>query len=451
MWVILFVIAILGAALYISNRKVIGLVVLIVLATSGFQIIPLDWYESPLLLSKPYDYAYFEMAIIFLYSTAKIRVILSTISIARDAVYFCGLVVLISIFSWIIFSYNVIQIIQSARLFLWPSFLLLFLCAEKVVLLGVVKVLFPITLICSFFYIQQPFTGIAIFSGAPQEWNPYLGDTDFIRVLSTPDFLIFFLLLAGNQLKEHRNIGGSGRRVNWAMIIATSIVQILSFTRSTVISTVIALGHSLSRGRTYIFSVSAFAVLALSLGGIVFFNQALTDRFSEGIVDLSSTLSGGFETNDGKFDGNLSFRIGHLYERATYILDDPSRWLIGIGMIHEESQAAVNLGFRVGLLDASVGRVVQVDSGDIAWSIIILKMGLLGVISVLLFLYRSYAYVSSSFGLYSNLYRGACLYYMVTSFFSNSFASPAIMMQLMLFLALAVINRRKEIAPLNDK
>ena len=438
MWIVFIISAVLGATLFLSRREAIGLLFIMALATSGFQIIPSEWFKSPIFFAKPYDYAYLSTAIILTFRVNRITEILRVFSIARDAVLYCLLIGLISLVSLLLFSYNVVQVVQSARLFIWPIFLILFLCADYSSLRRVSEILFPIVLITSLLYIQQLFTGLVVFSVSGDEAPRYLEGSNLLRFLATPDFLIFFLLMASSNIQRGRLPAYTGSLGNWFMLIATLVVQFASFTRSALVATVLALSHILLGGKSRVLatfaSISLFAVVAI----VISLNPTMAQRFGDGVEDITSTLEGGFIVNDGRFDGNLAFRIGHLHERASYILEDPARWPIGIGMIHEESEAAANLGFRVGLLSVERGGVVQVDTGDIAWSILIVKTGVIGVIALLYFLYRSYRYAGSINSSESAVFQGACLYFIITSIFGNSFASPSLMMQLMFFLALAL-------------
>ena len=161
----------------------------------------------------------------------------------------------------------------------------------------------------------------------------------------------------------------------------------------------------------------------------------------ESVKDLASSLEGNYLTWRASKDGNLSFRLAHLNERLTYVFDDIKRWPMGIGFIHEDSAAAQNLGFKIGLINPLTARAVQVDTGDIAWSVVVMKTGFIGLGLMLLFVLASYLAVGASNHMYVIVYRGGLLYFLITSFFSINFVMPNYMIPLMLFLALALLSK----------
>jgi di/tricarboxylate transporter len=172
------------------------------------------------------------------------------------------------------------------------------------------------------------------------------------------------------------------------------------------------------------------------------------NRVDDSIKDISDMFDGRFLSRNAAKDGNLSFRIAHVNERLSYVLASASRWPMGAGFIHEESVAAQNMGFLVGVLSPFTGRVIQVDTGDIAWSVVIIKTGLGGLALLLAFLVASFRAVGGTDNAYAVIFRGGLIYYLVTSFFSNNFVSPNIMLPLMLFLALAL---RAQAAPAEER
>jgi hypothetical protein len=173
-------------------------------------------------------------------------------------------------------------------------------------------------------------------------------------------------------------------------------------------------------------------------------STTIENRVDDSLKDISSTLDGRFLNRNAAKDGNLSFRIAHVNERLTYVLDSVKRWPMGIGFIHEDSAVAQNLAFKHGLPNPFTGRVVQVDTGDIAWSVVIIKTGLAGLGLLLAFLYLSFRAVGDARDAYAVVYRGALIYFLVTSFFSTNLISPNAMLPLMLFLAVAL--RTKAVA-----
>lgn len=116
-----------------------------------------------------------------------------------------------------------------------------------------------------------------------------------------------------------------------------------------------------------------FLLFALTLN-LVFpvFNQRFGDVLQERHVITNSNQ-----------EGNFAFRIKHLQERYSYVVSNPVRAIRGIGYIQEQNYHQYT--FKIGLLNRETGKVIQLDTGDIAWSLLIVRLGLLGIILYLIF------------------------------------------------------------------
>lgn len=119
----------------------------------------------------------------------------------------------------------------------------------------------------------------------------------------------------------------------------------------------------------FIIKYSFIAILFLLVVSISF--PVFTQRFTETINQSSLFI------NKSKEKGNFSYRIDHFKERFDYVLQDPVRSIRGIGYIQERNfhHKIFKLGQHNDYKD-----VVQLDTGDIAWSILILRLGILGLI-----------------------------------------------------------------------
>lgn len=83
-------------------------------------------------------------------------------------------------------------------------------------------------------------------------------------------------------------------------------------------------------------------------------------------------------------NGNFSYRILHFEERLDYCLSSFPHALLGIGSISEKN---LDKGiFSLGQIDRLTGEKSQIDTADIAWSLIILRFGFMGII-IYLFMY----------------------------------------------------------------
>lgn len=438
MWILLFLVTCWGVLAFITNHQRQSLLIITFLATGGFQLLPVHWFWSPLLLVKPYDYAYVAMGAIFLLRTRELGQIIAHERVAKLAAVYLGFLLLVLVVSVVAFSHPPVQSIQSARVFFWPAFLLLFLLLERTVLERFVRTLYPIVIGLSLLYLLQPITGKTIINPSGEYFNPYLGSTDVKRYLSTPDFLIFFVLLSYHRLCTYEG-KALGARLGQGLAFALfTSVQLVSFTRSAVIGTALALLYLSKRLVNSVLLALFISSVAVAVAVAYLTSSLIEHRVDDSLKDISSTLEGRFLSRDAAKDGNLSFRIAHVNERLTYVLDDIRRWPMGVGFVHEDSATAQNLGFNIGLKNIFTGRAVQVDTGDIAWSVVIIKTGLIGLLFLLAFITSSFFAVGSSHQPYAVIYRGGLGYFIVTSFFSSNLVTPNYMLPLMLFLALAI-------------
>ena len=110
------------------------------------------------------------------------------------------------------------------------------------------------------------------------------------------------------------------------------------------------------------------------IGGVLLIstNDALMRRIQESSNALNST-------RDGIVEDNASYRLLHAQERFAYIMENPKTALRGIGFIHEQSFNRHPV-FSIGLIDKNTGNPMQLDTGDIAWSLFFIRLGLFGII-----------------------------------------------------------------------
>lgn len=443
MW-ILFLLATIGSVIAFNTKhQRLSLLIITFLTTTGFQLLPIGWFWSPLAISKPYDYAYVAMLMIFLLNASDVAKIVVSERLATIAAVYLVFILSVLVVSVVVFSYPPVQAFQSARVFVWPLFLLLFLITERMALERFVTTLVWVVIVTSILYLLQPITGKNLINPDSYYYNPYLGATEMKRFLSTPDFLIFFLLLFYCRLCSANDKTLGVLLGRWLGLTLMLSVQVVSFTRSAILGTGLALIYLSKRllnsvlVALFLLSVTGAMAVAYSTSSVV------QNRVDESLKDVTSSLEGNYLTWRAGTDGNLSYRLAHLNERFTYVFSDLKRWPMGIGFIHEDSAVAQNLGFKIGLVNPFTGRAVQVDTGDIAWSVVVIKTGFVGLGLMLLFVLGSYFAVGASNHRYVVVYRGGLLYFIITSFFSTNFVMPNYMIPLMLFLALAL--RSKEL------
>lgn len=107
----------------------------------------------------------------------------------------------------------------------------------------------------------------------------------------------------------------------------------------------------------------------------------LVGRMVEMKTNFSSQSLENIESED-----NFTYRLAHAAERLTYILGRGDRTIRGLGFISEENYKED--AFEIGLWDDNSFSIVQLDTGDIAWSILFLRLGLLGLSIYLIFYFK---------------------------------------------------------------
>lgn len=445
MWILLILVTFASVIAFYTRHQRLSLLIITFLATSGFQLISSGWFWNPFGFNKPYDYAYIATAMILILNANVVAKTILSSRIAFVASAYMVFIIFALIASALIYGYKLSQSVQGARIFLWPLFLLLFMITDKLALEQFFKALIPIVILTSILYLLQPLTGKNIINPDSEYYNPYLGATDLKRYLSTPDFLIFFLLYFYYQICNSASTSFIATLGRWMGFILLLAVQVASFTRSAILASALSLLY-LSKRLLNSVAVSLFLASVVAATAVAYTTSStVEERVDNTLKDVKSTLDGNFLQYRTGTDGNLSFRLAHFDERLTYVLEDVKHWPIGLGFIHEDSTAAQKLGFKIGLRNPSTGKVVQVDSGDIAWSVVIIKTGLLGLGLLIAFLiYTALAVGASTDNKYAVIYRGGLIYYLIASFFSNNFVAPTSMLPLMLFLALAIQNQQPQ-------
>lgn len=119
---------------------------------------------------------------------------------------------------------------------------------------------------------------------------------------------------------------------------------------------------------------SAFVII-ISFGFL-----GISDKFANrltGMVQETNTIS------SGQSSGNFSYRILHAKERLDYITKNTVTAVRGIGYVSEANYH--HKTFKFGCYNRERNRVDQLDNGDIMWSNIFVRVGLLGCLFYLCF------------------------------------------------------------------
>jgi hypothetical protein len=185
--------------------------------------------------------------------------------------------------------------------------------------------------------------------------------------------------------------------------------------------------------------LNALFYAIIGIGVILVTDYVWGNRFSKGMEDLSQASLNIVSTNFYEVKvtelSTTEFRQLLLAERLNYILKDPARSLLGVGLITDDSRKALTLNFNVGMTD-EYGNVTQVASGDIAWSVLLLQMGIAGS---LMFLFFHVSLLRKFFLQRKDSYMQVGILYIIclilTSLYSNMIMLPYVTTLIMLFCA----------------
>lgn len=125
---------------------------------------------------------------------------------------------------------------------------------------------------------------------------------------------------------------------------------------------------------------SGIVVSLFIVGSIYVGNRTMSDieKVSEGeYADIE-----GIELDE---ESTLLFRFAHFYERYMTTTETKIGSIFGLGFMAEGSKYTDNnFNFIIGLSDKTTDEIIQVDTSDIAWSLLILRYGILGTLMLLI-------------------------------------------------------------------
>lgn len=224
--------------------------------------------------------------------------------------------------------------------------------------------LFNITFWCSLLILFQRYTGITLIE---------MKDLSVVgRGIKPPSFSIYCAVLCLINFWKQSLL----KRVFYFLVIMMPIILCLKMTYALSVAGIylvyVFVASSWSSGK----KIALSAVFAFGLVCFLVFNEKFSDRLI-GMTREVSTI------DSEEVSGNFSYRILHATERFDYIAADPVRLIRGLGFVSEQN--FVNPIFIIGQYDPERDRITQLDTGDIAWSLLFLRLGVAGTILFLIF------------------------------------------------------------------
>ncbi|ANE49623.1 hypothetical protein [Flavisolibacter tropicus] len=415
-------------ALFSGPNRFISIVLLFALLTGGFQLVPLNYMViSSIGVTKCYDWVLLFVGAMLLLQP---QVFLNTLvwkSFKMMSIY--G-VILIILLVYSIFVQNVepavsVRVFRNLLYFL-PIVLFVQLPQEEIA--KVFKILIFITAFVSLVYCLQQVFHKTLLNGITSDFMGVSGEKD--RYYNLPVYVypvIFFLFFKDNFLQI---------RFRYILLLMCCSAVLLSQHRNLLLAIVVCYFlHFLFSNRVSIIAILGFSIL--SAGFLYFADSLWNNRFSKGLEDISQTsfaiTPAAFYEIDLTNITTTEFRQYLFQERLNYILKENGKTLLGAGLITDDSRKAASLNFNIGM-DDGYGNVSQVASSDIAWSSMILQMGVAGTLVFILF---HISFLKDFFKEREDgIMQVGALYIIalfITSFFSNTISLPYTTSLLVLF------------------
>ncbi len=377
----LLVFAAFGA--WLLGYRPAALLVFFFLLTNGFQLFPVSWFETAVGIQKGSDFA---LVLLFMFLLSRLHFhiqLLRSDGIARTAALFAVFIVAGILYSYLGLHYDLNTILRAARRFFFVLGYFVYRELEVDEIRSVVRALMLVTVLQSVVFLLQLVLGVSILNRQSEEFAA-LSDRgavgDWKRLYNIPEYTVLFLFYAmydDSIKKRYRLIS--------IIILGAALVSTLH--RSWLSAFIVSLAFAAlfrSKGLWKKLSIS-FAVLAFAFIPALF--PALGERMDSGMEDFTNAVNGGYDTHSNKFDDSFSFRLAHAMERFDYVVTDPKRWMFGMGFLTEDSGESRYLNFSVGWTDKYGTR--QIDTADIAWSIMFLWLGFGGTVLYLLYYFRT--------------------------------------------------------------
>jgi hypothetical protein len=406
---IFIVITILAVGLYIWDFKISAMLLFFFFLTSGFQLIP-EEITNIGIISKSADYAFFILLGIVVLDSLLIKNYLKTDQFIKCLMIFGTFLVFSALYSRFSLGVSWSEIIRTCRYhFFWLTYFV-FRQMEKENLERLLKYLFAITVVISVLFLAQ----IILHKDILIEVNTSTVELFGIRIprYYNQPYTILFCSMMAIYHNPYKGI--------WKMITLCIVVLALvgAFHRSWngVFVLILIVGYSFRLSR-----LRRIQFLTVLITALVFGISIVGLRFlsSKTYTDMKHLATGDF-ANIEDIDMEVSFfdlydastftyRLAHLYERNQYLLEHPQAMIVGAGLMTEDSKLTDRVfNFKIGLIDPSTYRIMQLDSPDISYSFLLMRYGYVGTILYLfifvwlmVFFYRKR---ENKYGFFSFLY-----------------------------------------------
>ncbi len=361
-------------SLFMTNRYYSSLLIFLGLLTQGFLVVPADVLLAGLPVDKTADLSLLYILAIGLLRFRTLRRAFQHEPPLRWILAFILFVFADALYSRFVLGYDLPGVLRVFRHNLFYLSFSIFLMVPARDLLRVWHTVAKITLVQCVLYLLQIPTGMVLLGDPSSTTINNMEAIGWIRYYNLPTFLIptlFFYLF----VRHHRS-----QTVRWCIIGLLLITVIAPMHRSYILVVVaVASVYILSQQTTS--KRFIYVALLVIVGNGAMMTDSVQSRMNDGLADLNKALAPGSNLAKSGYDQSdtFSYRMVHLTERVSYVVENPARLLFGVGLLSEDTKQASKLSFQAGLFNQRTGQVSQVDTGDIAWSLLILYMGVAGV------------------------------------------------------------------------
>ena len=406
--------------LYIRGYKISALLLFFFFITSGFNLIPEEITKFGF-ISKGSDYALLMLVGIIIIDGMFNWNYFNRDNFTNYLIIFASFLIICILYNKFVISLTWGDILRTCRYqFFWIAYFL-FRHLKKGTLVTLLKCLFLISLFTAVLFLLQIVIDENILVKTVTSHVEMFG-IRITRFYNQPDMLFFFTFMAlyNNPLKGI---------FKYVSIVIFTAALLGAFHRSLIgcffFSVIIGYVVMLPRiKKMYFITIASFILLfAVVFEGNKFIH-------SRTYLDVKNVTSGSISTEEidleNLYKSTFTFRILHLIERNQYLLDNPKTMFFGAGLIPEDSPLIGKMfDFKIGLIAELTESTIQVDTGDISYSVLILRLGYIGtVLYLLLIIYLMVFFYKKRDDRYALF---SFLYFILTigvSFFSANLLNP---------------------------
>ncbi len=375
----------LAIVLFLARRFYPSLFLFFGFVTNGYQLIPPSILMVGAPTDKMTDLALIYLIVALISRSKALWTVMRQEPVFRWVGLFVAFVALDGIYSLIAQGYELGGVLRIFRVNLFLLSFGVFFVVPTAALVRVLHTLAVITVIqCIVYLIQIPLNlGLLNSSLAGSEIAIHnASETGLVRFYNLPAYLtpVLFYYLFQFRCRTWLRHG---------LVLSVLLLTVLAplhrsyiFTLLLVISLFVLLRKSHSQRILYL-------AILLIIGFSVSMVDVISSRLGKGITDFTNTFTTGkslITTDIG--DNTFAYRMAHLSERIGHVIQTPIGYVFGIGLLSEDTRQAQRLSFETGAHSQSTDQVSQIDTGDIAWSVLILRLGFIGTIVFVIMLIR---------------------------------------------------------------